>query len=128
MDRISTAGVAFQKGCYFVALRKPGTAIGESWEFPGGKCEPGEAPEEALKREFMEELSLEVSVHELIYLGSFHNGCVSYTLQAYKVMICKGNPELLEHSRVRWVMPEELESLTMAGSDAQIRDYLLKKS
>lgn len=68
MQRISTAGIARRGSKYLLALRKPGTSIGESWEFPGGKARFGEPPEEALKREFFEEFQIHILVGRMIFM------------------------------------------------------------
>ncbi len=126
--RISTAGVAEKEGRYLVALRKPGTSIGTKWEFPGGKTESGESPEEALKREFMEELSLLITVEGKIFEGEFHNRGNQYKLKAFKITIETpfSNIRLTEHSEYRWVLPEEMNELAFAESDGLIRNFLMK--
>ena len=83
--RISTAGVVLRGEKVLVALRKPGTSIGESWEFPGGKVKRGERPVEALQREFREELGIGVEVGTLIFEGRFSNRGQDYLLHAYNV-------------------------------------------
>ena len=123
---VSTAGVAREGGQYFLALRKPGTSIGESWEFPGGKAEPGETPEEALYREYQEEFGVEVKVGKRIFEGKFHNKTTEYQLLAFEITFVSGDVELTEHSEVRWFSAEELSRLPMADSDGLIRNYLLK--
>ena len=124
MNRISTSGVAEKNGLYFVALRKPGTSIGESWEFPGGKCEAGETPEQALKREFLEEFNLNVEVGRKIFSGTFSNGSVTYTQLVYEVEMLSGDLQLEEHSGSAWMSLHELENVKMADSDRQILSAL----
>ena len=70
---ISTAAIAVKGDKFLLALRNPGTSIGESWEFPGGKTEEGENPREALIRELSEELGIEITVGKRICSGAFTN-------------------------------------------------------
>jgi 8-oxo-dGTP diphosphatase len=63
---ISVAGIARQGAALFIARRKPGGSLGGKWEFPGGKVEEGESAEQALVREYAEELSLPIRVGEEI--------------------------------------------------------------
>jgi 8-oxo-dGTP diphosphatase len=120
MNPISTSGIAHRNGAYFVALRKPGTTIGERWEFPGGKCEEGEEPSEALSREFLEEFGLPVSVGRELYRGSFFNGKRTYLQIAFEVDFLSEVYSLSEHQKAAWLGLPELERLLMADSDRQI--------
>jgi 8-oxo-dGTP diphosphatase len=114
---ISTAGVAQKNGRYLVALRKPGSSIGESWEFPGGKLDGGETPEEALVREFREEFSVEITVGDLVCTGTFTNRSTEYRLRAYRVRVLSEGFRLIEHQKIRWCTVNELRDLPMAASD-----------
>lgn len=123
--RISTAGVAQRDHLFFVVRRLPGTSIGESWEFPGGKNRVGETPQQTLVREFFEELSLEIAVHDLIFCGAFKNKGREYDLQAFSIEIMNdAQLQLKEHSEYAWLPLDQLSSLPMAGSDRQIIDFL----
>ena len=127
-SRVSTAGVASKGEYYFVAKRKPGTSIGESWEFPGGKNRESETPEETLRREFHEEFHADITVHEIVYAGSFVNKDTQYQLIAFRITINTPEEELIfeEHQEIAWKTIKELESYTMADSDRQIVSSLMK--
>ena len=126
VSRVSTAGVAQRGRFFFVVRRLPGTSIGESWEFPGGKNRAGETPQETLVREFSEELSLEVTVRDLLYRGSFRNREKEYDLQAFSIDIMNdAQLQLKEHSDYAWLSLDQLSTLPMAESDRQIVDFLL---
>ena len=118
--RVSTAGVVERDGTFLVALRKPGTSIGESWEFPGGKMEEGETPQQGLSREFKEEFNLEITVGEQFHESTFSNKGATYKLMAFWVNIRGGDMDHPEHQEIRWVSPEELSGLPMASSDTAI--------
>lgn len=118
--QISTAGIARRKDKYLVALRKPGSSIGESWEFPGGKKELSESSPQALKREFREEFSIDITVGELICTDSFENRDQHYELEVYSVCLINEAFVLREHQVVKWVSLHDLKHLPMAGSDKKI--------
>jgi len=127
----SVAGVAIRDRKIFVAQRKAGGSMGERWEFPGGKVEAGERDEDALVREFQEELELSITVGPLIGKTSFvHNG-VMRELYAYEVSFSGEPSSLHEHLQVRWVSLPELNTLRFADSDGKIVgaivSYLEKK-
>ena len=124
--RISTAGVARNGDRYLVALRKPGTSIGESWEFPGGKQLAGETPQETLKREYREEFSVEILVGDFICSSSFYNRDSHYRLEAYEVQLISDSFVLHEHQAVRWVHLKDLKRLPMAQSDRSVLRHLEK--
>lgn len=122
--RVSTAGIARKGDKFLVALRKPGTSIGESWEFPGGKKRESESAKQALKREFLEELSVEVVVGEKIFSDSFFNRDTEYILEAYSVKLITETFILKEHQSIKWVSLPDLKHLEMAPSDRAIVHYL----
>lgn len=126
--RLSTAGVAEQDGTFLVAKRKPGTSIGELWEFPGGKVRESETPQEALIRELKEELNIEVTVGELLCTGTFTNQGTHYKLLAYSIRI--ENPaqiHSLEHQKTAWVSMAGLKRLAFPDSDAIIVEALSRQ-
>jgi 8-oxo-dGTP diphosphatase len=123
--RISTAGLAERNGRYLVALRRPGTSIGEKWEFPGGKVHAGEDPAGALSREFREELEVEIIVGDCVCTGSFYNNETEYELQAYEVRLLSESFQLKEHQQLKWCSLTELGELSMADSDRLILRCLL---
>jgi mutator protein MutT len=121
---ISTAGIAVKGNKFLLALRNPGTSIGESWEFPGGKAEDDESPSEALIREFREELNIEIKVGKRICSGNFENNGKKYEIYGFLIDIKSENFTLTEHSKTGWFTLNEMASLKMAGSDSQIVRFL----
>ena len=117
---ISTAGIAVKGNKFLLALRNPGTSIGESWEFPGGKAENGESPSEALIREFREELNVEIKVGKRICKGNFENNGKKYEIYGFLIDLKSENFTLTEHSKSGWFTLNKMAGLKMAGSDSQI--------
>lgn len=117
---ISTAGIAVKGNKFLLALRNPGTSIGESWEFPGGKAENGESPSEALIREYREELRTEIKVGKRICNGQFNNNGKKYEIYAFLIELKSEKFILTEHSKAEWFTLTEMAGLKMAGSDSQI--------
>lgn len=126
-ERITTAGILYQDGRYFVAKREDKGSIGGLWEFPGGKNRWGESEVETLKREFQEELCLDIEVGELLHTHDFVNKGTLYHQKAYLITCndCQ-EPKLLVHTAFRWVTTEELQSMPFAPSDQRIIATLLK--
>ena len=121
---ISTAGIVIKNNKFLLALRKPGTSIGESWEFPGGKAEENETPQEALRREYKEELNVEIKVGKRICGGKFTNRGREFEIFGYLVNLVSEDMTLREHSRTGWFSLNEMAGLQMASSDKQIVETL----
>jgi 8-oxo-dGTP diphosphatase len=128
MERVSTAGVVRRGKRFLLALRRPGTSIGESWEFPGGKVRAGEEPEQTLKREFHEELEIDIIVGKLLCTGDFSNRGTDYHLQAYDVKLLSEGFTLAEHQNTGWFTLSEMVRLPMAESDRSIVECIRNSS
>jgi len=128
-ERITTAGILYNDGKYFVAKREDKGSIGGLWEFPGGKNRWGESEVETLKREFQEELELDIEVGLLLHAHDFKNKGTLYHQKAYAISCSQSQePKLSVHTTYRWVTKEELLSLPFAPSDQRIIASLLKNT
>ena len=128
-ERITTAGVLMQGDTYFIAKREDKGSIGGLWEFPGGKNRYTETEQETLKREFLEELGMEIEVGELVHSHDFTNKETLYHLKAYQVFAEEFERlPLLVHTEYRWVSLSELSAYPFAPSDQEIVRTLLKKA
>ncbi len=124
---VTTAGVAAVEGRFFLARRKPGGALSNKWEFPGGKCDQADGSEGAcLVREFQEEFNVSVSVGAEIGTVPFEHNGIHYLLVAYEIRFLSPPDTLLEHSDAGWFYPAEVLQLDLAESDRQlIEDVIL---
>lgn len=124
-ERITTAGILFESGRYFVARRKAGGDIGGLWEFPGGKHRWGETPEQSLAREFLEEFDLRITVGPCFFRHDFVHKQTLYHLQVFWVQpIGPVHIHLHEHQEARWVSLEEMLDLPFVPSDIAVRGKL----
>ncbi|MFC3885144.1 (deoxy)nucleoside triphosphate pyrophosphohydrolase [Bacillus songklensis] len=113
------------QGEVLCALRSPQMSLPNLWEFPGGKIEDGETPEESLVREIQEELECTVEVHGLLEDVVHEYPGVIVNLLTYQTKIAKGIPKAKEHARLKWVPLEELKTLEWAPADVPTVEALL---
>ena len=90
------------------------------WEFPGGKMEAGETPEEALKREIQEELSTDISVDKFLCTVEYDYPKFHLTMHCYLCSLLTEALHLNEHEAARWLAKDELESVEWLPADWQI--------
>jgi 8-oxo-dGTP diphosphatase len=121
----SVAGIVIKDGLVLVARRLPGGEMGGTWEFPGGKLEPGEEDAQALEREFEEEFGIAARAGEKLGQAWFEHSGKHYELVAIRVELESGPLELREHSEIRWVGAKVLADLELTDSDRSLLPFLM---
>ena len=98
------------------------------WEFPGGKMEPGEGPEEALRRELHEELGVEVEVGQIYEVLAHAYPSFDLLMLVYPCrLVGEGNPELREVADMAWVKPLEMRAFDILAADAPLVERLIEE-
>ncbi|MBQ3460706.1 MAG: (deoxy)nucleoside triphosphate pyrophosphohydrolase [Solobacterium sp.] len=120
MKTVNVVAAIIRDGNKIFATQRGYGEFKDGWEFPGGKVEEGETPQEALKREIEEELETEIEVGE--YLTTIEHDYPKFhlSMKCYWARIIEGKPVLLEHEAARWLSRAELDSVAWLPADVTI--------
>lgn len=99
----------------------------DGWEFPGGKMEAGETPEQALARELREELAVEVKVGDFICTVEYDYPKFHLTMHCFFCTVISGELKLLEHEAAKWLSKTELHDIAWLPADVEIVNLIEKK-
>ena len=118
------AAISQKDGKYFATQRGYGEFEG-LWEFPGGKIEPGESHETALKREIEEELGIDISIENFLCTTKYDYPSFHLIMHCYLCNIISGEIELKEHKDACWLNPEALNNVEWLPADKDIIEKLV---
>lgn len=120
-----TAGILSNNGRILIAQRKDSGKFPKKWEFPGGKIEPGETPEECLEREMGEELNIDVTVNQYLGESIYKYDGGSVKLLAYRITWISGDFSIKDHQAIAWVKIDELTDYDFAPADMPFVEKLV---
>ena len=112
-----TAAILVKDNRILIAKRSPDDPLADKWEFPGGKVESDETPEQCLKREMKEEFDIHVSVGAFLGSSKYHYDHISIELLAYRTYWDSGVIELKDHDQFKWISPDQLAEFDFAPAD-----------
>lgn len=117
------AAIIVNDGTYFATQRGYGEFKG-GWEFPGGKIEAGETPQQALCREIKEELNTTIAVGRLLTVVEHDYPQFHLSMQCFMCRVIEGTLQLLEAEAARWLKPDELDQVAWLPADQQVVQML----
>lgn len=120
MKTIEVVAAVIRKGDRIFATQRGYGEWKDYWEFPGGKVEPGESPEEALKREIREELSTEINVDRFLCTVEYDYPKFHLTMRCYLCSLLTEALHLNEHEAARWLHEDELDGIEWLPADKEV--------
>lgn len=119
---VVAAALVDGRGRVLIAQRPAGKSLGGLWEFPGGKIEPGEAPEAALSRELLEELDVRVDTDAMAPFAFASHSYPDFDLlmPLYVVRRWAGEPRAIEAQALAWASPAQLSDYPMPPADVPL--------
>ena len=99
------AGLVYREGRYLIARRNPGVHLAGFWEFPGGKCEPGETLEACLRRQLFEELGIRIDVPIPFQIIRHEYEEKTVELHFFRCRIEAGQATAIDCAEIRWSVP-----------------------
>lgn len=128
MDKvIVTAAIIKSGNRILIAQRKKGSHLEMKWEFPGGKLENGESPEECLQREIKEELNLNIIVKDIFHVVSYNYDIRNIVMLCYMCEVLSGQPECIECNDFRWITVDDMKNYDFAPADLSVVEKLSKR-
>jgi mutator protein MutT len=121
------AGMLIHNGKVLIATRPKGKLLAGLWEFPGGKLEPGEDERTCLKREFMEELGVEVAVRPYFYKTFTDEDGLDILLTFHRCSLLLGEVNALEGQDFKWVDAEDLDKYEFPRANREVIEILKEK-
>jgi 8-oxo-dGTP diphosphatase len=120
---VVAAAVVERDGRFLLTRRLKGTHLAGTWEFPGGKCEPDEKPQECLRRELIEELAVDAQIGSRLLVTRHAYPERTVELHFFAAAL-SGEPVPQLGQEMRWVLREELGSLDLPDADADLISLL----
>ena len=127
MKSIEVVAAIIRKGEKVFATQRGYGEWKDWWEFPGGKLEQGESPEEALCREIREELSAEISVERFVCTVEYDYPKFHLTMHCYLCSLQTEALHLNEHEAARWLTSEEMDSVEWLPADREVLKVLFAR-
>lgn len=120
MKTIHVAAAVIRDGDRIFATQRGYGPNKDGWEFPGGKIEAGETPEQALAREIREELDTEIAVGSRLIQVEYDYPEFHLSMGCYWCTVISGRLTLKEHEAAKWLRPEELDTVRWLPADREI--------
>lgn len=124
MKTINVVAAVIRKGDKILATQRGYGEFKDGWEFPGGKIEPGERPEEALKREIKEELKAAISVGDDLGVVEYDYPNFHLNMRCFMCSLVSEDVTLLEHEAMKWLTAETIDTVNWLPADKPMTEKI----
>ena len=124
---VEVAAAIIRRGDVFFATQRGYGDWKDFWEWPGGKVEAGETPEQALVREIREELDAQIRVDTFLCTVDWDYPAFHLTMHCFRCKLADGHVILLEHEAAKWLTPDTLRSVQWLPADEEIINALSRR-
>lgn len=124
MKTINVVAAVIENGGKYFATQRGYGEFKDWWEFPGGKIEPGETPEEALCREIREELEVEIAIDHHITTVDYDYPSFHLHMACYLCHVATGHLFLVEAEAARWLADDELDTVDWLPADRKVVEII----
>ena len=128
MKTVKVVAAIIQDGDKIFATQRGYGEFKDGWEFPGGKIEQGETPQQALKREIEEELDTEITVGNLLTVVEYDYPKFHLSMQCFLCTITSGKLTLKEHEAAKWLTRDQLDSVAWLPADVKVVEAYKERS
>ena len=118
------AAIIKREDCYLLAKRNKDKYMGLKWEFPGGKVEQNETFKEALSREILEELNVNIQIHSKVAQERYQDEEINITLHYYLCSLIDNDIVLSEHEAIEWVKKQDFINYEFVPGDGDITSLI----
>ena len=118
------AAIIKKDDCYLLAIRNKEKYMGLKWEFPGGKVEKDESFEEALSREILEELNVNIEIHNKVAEERYQDDEINIVLHYYMCSLIDTDIVLSEHEAIEWVKKQDFLNYEFVPGDGDITSLI----
>ncbi len=127
MKIVNVVAALIEDGDRVLATQRGYGDFKDGWEFPGGKIEHGETPQEALKREIQEELDAEIIVGDLLTVVEYDYPKFHLSMQCFLCSVVSGKLTLKEHEAAKWLTVDNLDSVDWLPADVEVVEAYMRK-
>lgn len=127
MKTVNVVAAIIQDGDKIFATQRGYGEFKDDWEFPGGKIEKGETPQQALRREIEEELDIEITVGDMLTVVEYDYPTFHLSMQCFLCKIESGKLTLKEHEAAKWLTRDQLDSVDWLPADVEVVEAYKRK-
>lgn len=127
MKTVNVVAAIIQDGNKIFATQRGYGEFKDGWEFPGGKIEQGETPQQALKREIEEELDTEITVGDLLTVVEYDYPTFHLSMQCFLCKVESGKLTLKEHEAAKWLTKDQIDAVDWLPADIEVVEAYKRK-